>query len=185
MTAFFTRIARRWVLIAGGGVTPADGAVPAMTMVTVATAAGSVPISWSLGLGGEVGGLQLKNVSMQQYCCMTTSQHIHTWWTRLLALCVCAQPGDPAGPQAECRPNPRMVWGSCLYLPSPRLLSPPGGFRLRWTRCWAMPRLLEPSWLQLQRWGGGGPVEGCRVVAGSSGTILCVPTEDFQLAAVK
>jgi hypothetical protein len=45
MTAFFTRIARRGVLIAGGGVTPADGAVPTMAMVTVAEAAGSVPIS--------------------------------------------------------------------------------------------------------------------------------------------
>jgi hypothetical protein len=48
-----------------------------------------------------------------------------------------------------------------------------------------MPRLLEPSWLQLWRWGGGGPAEGCRVAVGSSGTILCVPTEDFQLAAAK
>jgi hypothetical protein len=116
---------------------------------------------------------------------MTTSKHIHTWWTRLLALCVCAQPSDPAGPQAECRPTPRMVRGSCLYSPSPRLLSPPGGFRLRWTHCRAVPQLLEPSWLQLRRWGGGGPAEGCRVAAGSSGTILCVPTEDFQLAAAK
>jgi hypothetical protein len=67
MTAFFTRIARRGVLVAGGGVTPADGAVPATAMVTVAAAAGSVPISWSLGLGGEAGGLQMENVSMQQY----------------------------------------------------------------------------------------------------------------------
>jgi hypothetical protein len=67
MTAFFTRIARRGVLVAGGGVTPADGAVPAMVMVTVAAAAGSVPISWSSGLGGEAGGLQMENVSMQQY----------------------------------------------------------------------------------------------------------------------
>jgi hypothetical protein len=53
MTAFFTRIA--------------DGAVPATAMVTVTTATGSVPISWSLGLGGEAGGLQMENVSMQQY----------------------------------------------------------------------------------------------------------------------
>jgi hypothetical protein len=67
MTAFFTRIARRGVLVAGSGVTPADGAVPATAMVTVTAAAGSVPISWSLGLGGEVGGLQMENVSMQQY----------------------------------------------------------------------------------------------------------------------
>jgi hypothetical protein len=50
MTAFFTRIAHRGVLVAGGGVTPADGAVPATAMVTVAGATGSIPISWSLGL---------------------------------------------------------------------------------------------------------------------------------------
>jgi hypothetical protein len=45
MTAFFTGIARRGVLVASGGVTPADGAVPATAMVTVAAAAGFVPIS--------------------------------------------------------------------------------------------------------------------------------------------
>jgi hypothetical protein len=67
MTAFFTRIAHRGVLVADGGVTPADGAVPATAMVTVAAAARSVPISWSLGLGGEAGGLQMENVSMQLY----------------------------------------------------------------------------------------------------------------------
>jgi hypothetical protein len=45
MTAFFTRIARRGVLVADGWVTPANGAVPATAMVTVTAAAGSVPIS--------------------------------------------------------------------------------------------------------------------------------------------
>jgi hypothetical protein len=45
MTAFFTRIAHRGVLVAGCGVTPVDGAVAATTMVTVPEAAGSVSIS--------------------------------------------------------------------------------------------------------------------------------------------
>jgi hypothetical protein len=45
MIAFFTRIAHRGVLVAGGGVTPANGAVPTTAMVTVTEAAGSVPIS--------------------------------------------------------------------------------------------------------------------------------------------
>jgi hypothetical protein len=67
MTAFFTRIARRAVLVAGSGVTPADGAVSTTAMVTVTKAAGSVPISWSLGLDGEAGGLQMENVIIQQY----------------------------------------------------------------------------------------------------------------------
>jgi hypothetical protein len=71
MTAFFTLIARRvltTVLVAGGGVTPAGGAVPATTMVTapVAEADGSVPISSRPG-SGEAGGLQMDTVSVQQY----------------------------------------------------------------------------------------------------------------------
>jgi hypothetical protein len=72
MTAFFTLMARgvpTMVLVAGGGGTPAGGVVPATAMVTdpVAEAAGSVPISWRPGSGGEAGGLRTASVSMQQY----------------------------------------------------------------------------------------------------------------------
>lgn len=72
MIAFFTLMARgvpTMVLVAGGGVTPTGGVVPATAMVTdpVAEAAGSVPISWHRGSGGEVGGLQPENISVQQY----------------------------------------------------------------------------------------------------------------------
>jgi hypothetical protein len=72
MTAFFTLTARgvpTMVLVAGGGVTPAGGTVLATAMVTdpIAEAARSVPISWRPGSGGEAGGLQMENVSMQQY----------------------------------------------------------------------------------------------------------------------
>jgi hypothetical protein len=72
MTVFFTLMARgvpTMVLVAGGGVTPVGGVVPAMAMVTdpIAEAAGSVPISWHPGSGGEAGGLQMENVSVQQY----------------------------------------------------------------------------------------------------------------------
>jgi hypothetical protein len=72
MTAFFTLMTRgvsTLVLVAGGGATPAGGVVPATAMVIdpVAEAAGSVPVSWRPGPGGEVGGLQTENVSMQQY----------------------------------------------------------------------------------------------------------------------
>jgi hypothetical protein len=185
MTAFFTRIAHRGVLVVGGGVSLADGTVPATAMVTTAVAVGSVSISWRPSRGGEAGGLQMGNVSMQQYWCMTTRQHVHTWRTRFLALFTCAQPGDPAGPQAQYRPTPRMVRGSCLYSLPPRLLSPPGGFCPLWIRCHVEPRLLGPSWLQPRRWGGGGPAGGCRVAAGSSGTTLCAPAEGFQLAAAE
>jgi hypothetical protein len=64
ITAFFPRMARRGVLVAGGGVTPADGAVPATAMVTVAEDAGSVSTSSSSVLGGEAEGLQLDIVSV-------------------------------------------------------------------------------------------------------------------------
>jgi hypothetical protein len=70
MTAFFTLIARgvsTTALVAGGGVTSAGGTVPATAMVTdpVADAVGSVPISWCSSSGGEAGGLQMDNVSVQ------------------------------------------------------------------------------------------------------------------------
>jgi hypothetical protein len=116
---------------------------------------------------------------------MTTRQHVRTWRIRLLVLFVCAQPGDPAGPQVGFRSTPRMVRGSSLYSPPPQLLSPLGGFRLPWTRSQAEPWLLEPSWLRPRRLGGGGPAEGYRVAAGSSGITLCAPADGFQLATVE
>jgi hypothetical protein len=72
MTVFFTRMTRgvsASVLATGGGVTPAGGVVPATTMETdpVAEAAGSVPISRRPSPGGEAGGLQTENVSVQQH----------------------------------------------------------------------------------------------------------------------
>jgi hypothetical protein len=72
MTAFFTLRAcgvSTTVLVAGGGVTPAGGAVPATAMVTVSVevVGGSVSTSWRLGSGGEADGLQKGSVSVQQY----------------------------------------------------------------------------------------------------------------------
>jgi hypothetical protein len=79
MRAFFTLRARgvsTTVLVAGGRVTPADGAVPTTAMVTapVAEADGSVPTSSRSGSGGEAGGLQMDNVSVQQYRYLTIQQ---------------------------------------------------------------------------------------------------------------
>jgi hypothetical protein len=45
--------------------------------------------------------------------------------------------------------------------------------------------MLEPALLLPQRWEEGGLVGGCRVVVGNSGTTLCVPVEDFQLAVAE
>jgi hypothetical protein len=94
MTVFFTFRARgvsTMVLVAGGSVTSASGAVPTTAMVTdpVAEADGSVPTSWRSGSGGEAGGLQKDNASVQQYR-YVTRQEIHSWRTRLLVLSVCA-----------------------------------------------------------------------------------------------
>jgi hypothetical protein len=79
MTSFFTLRARgvsTTVLVAGGGVTPAGGVVPATAMVTapIAEADGSVPTSWRSGSGGEASGLQIDNVSVQRYRYLTIQQ---------------------------------------------------------------------------------------------------------------
>jgi hypothetical protein len=151
----------------------------------IAEADGSVPTSWRSGSTGEVGGLQKDNVSVQQYRYMTTRQKIHTGRTRLLALSICAQHDNPAEPKAEFWSTPRMVQGSCPFSPPPRPPFQPGGSRFSWSRCPAVPRLLELSSLRLRHCGEGSPVEGCWVAEGSSGTTLCVPTEDFQLVVAE
>jgi hypothetical protein len=70
MTALFTHKARRGVPVAGGGVSPAGGAVPATAMVTAAEADGADSTSSGSVLGGEAEGLQRDIVSMQQYRCL-------------------------------------------------------------------------------------------------------------------
>jgi hypothetical protein len=72
MTAFFTLRAHgvsTTVLVAGGEVTPAGGAVPATVIVTVSVevVGGCVSIPWRLGSGGDADGLQKDSVIMQQY----------------------------------------------------------------------------------------------------------------------
>jgi hypothetical protein len=78
-TAFFTLKAcgiSTTVLVAGGGLTPADCAVPTTAMVTVPIEVvdGSVPTSWCLELGEEADGMQKDSVSMQQYRYLTIQQ---------------------------------------------------------------------------------------------------------------
>jgi hypothetical protein len=111
----------------------------------------------------------------------STKQQTNTWKIRLLPPSACAPPDDPAVPKAELRSTPRLAWRSCSFPPLLQLPSPPGGFRSPWIRCWAKAQLLEPSSLRQRRWGVGGLAEGCRAMAGSCGTIPCVPAEDSQL----
>jgi hypothetical protein len=102
-----------------------------------------------------------------------------------IVLSACASPDNPAGPEAEFRSTPRLVRGNCPSSPPPRLPSLPGGSHPPWTHCCVEPGLSEPSSLQQRRWGGGGLAEGCRVAAGSCGTVLCAPAEGFQLVAAE
>jgi hypothetical protein len=74
MTAFFTRKAHHGVSVAGGGVSPAGGAVPATAMVTAVVADGADPTSSGSVLGGEAEGLQMDTVSMQQHRCLAIKQ---------------------------------------------------------------------------------------------------------------
>jgi hypothetical protein len=157
MADFFSLRARGFittVLVAGGGVTTADGEVPATAMVTipadvvdgsvpavsVALPAGtssqlnSAPITfWRLGPLGEAGGLQNRQCkhSTTPIFDNSTEQALHTWGVRLRALYVCALLDDPEGPMARLRPTPRMIRGSCSSSPSLRLPFPPGGSRFR------------------------------------------------------
>jgi hypothetical protein len=65
--ALFTRKACRGISVAGGGVSPANGAVPATAMVTVAEADGAAPSSSGSAREEEVEGLQENIVSTSQY----------------------------------------------------------------------------------------------------------------------
>jgi hypothetical protein len=84
-------------------------------------------------------------------------------------------------PRAGLRLTPWLVQGSRSVSPLLQLPSPPGGSRPPWTRCCAELQLCEPSLPRQRRWGGGGLAGGYRVMAGSCGTILCVPAEGSQL----
>jgi hypothetical protein len=87
MMAFFTRKARGGVPVAGGGVSPARGAVLATAMVTAAVAGGADPTSSGLVLGGEAEGLQMDTVSIQQYRCLAIQQGSKTIPGRYDYLC--------------------------------------------------------------------------------------------------
>jgi hypothetical protein len=57
LMALFTRKACRGVSVAGGGVSPASGAVPATAMVTVVVVDGAAPTSSGSVLEDEAEGL--------------------------------------------------------------------------------------------------------------------------------
>jgi hypothetical protein len=67
MMAFFTRKAWRGTPVAGGGVSPAGGAVPVTAMITAAVADGADPTSSGSVRGGEAEGLQMDIFSMRHY----------------------------------------------------------------------------------------------------------------------
>jgi hypothetical protein len=73
--ALFTRKACRGVSVAGGGVSPADGAVPATAMVTAAAADGAVSSSSGSAREEEAEGLQEDIVSMTRYQQITIQQN--------------------------------------------------------------------------------------------------------------
>jgi hypothetical protein len=186
MPDFFSLSARGFittVLVAGSGVTPADGEVPATATVTTPADVvdGSVPAVsaappagtsspanlaptsfWCLGSGGEVEGLQNRQ---RKHLTTTrldnsTRRQLHTWWFRLRTLYVCAPPDEPEGPMVRFPPTPRMIRRSCSCLSSLQLPSLPRGSRSRSSRRWAEHQMLELFSLQPRRWVEGGPVWG-------------------------
>jgi hypothetical protein len=187
LMALFTRKACHGVFVAGGGVSPASGVVPATAMVTAAAADGAAPTSSGSVLGDEVEGLQRGHYQRIIILMFSNSpkHQINTWKIRLLQLSTSAPTDDPAVPKVELRSTPRLARRSCPFSPLLRLLSPPGGSHPPWSRCYAEPRQCEPSLLRQRCWGGSGPAGGCRVAAGSCGTVLYVLAEGFQLAAAE
>jgi hypothetical protein len=174
MPDFFSLSARGFitmVLVAGGGVTPAEGArcpgaVPASATVTTpadvvdgsvlvvsaeppagtSSPANLAPTTfWRLGLGGEAEGLQNRQLKHSTTTRLdnSTRWRLHTWWVRLQTLCVCVPPDDPEGPMARLLPTPWMIWGSCSCSPSLQLPSPPGGSRSWSSRRWQSIRCLS------------------------------------------
>jgi hypothetical protein len=139
------------VLIAGGGVTPAEGAgcpgeVPATVIVTTpaeevdgsvpavsaeppagtSPPANAVPTTFRhLGSGGEEEELQHRQSKHPTTTKLDNSRRRrpHTWWVRLRLLCACVPPDDPEGPMARLLPTPLMIQGVVLVrLPFSRLL---------------------------------------------------------------
>jgi hypothetical protein len=155
MPDFFSLSARGFittVLVASGGVTPADGEVPATATVTTPADVvdGSVPAVsaeppagtsspanlapttfWCLGSGGEAEGLQnrQRKHSTTTRFDNSTRQRLLTWWVRLHTLCVCEPPDNPEGQMARLLPTQQMIRGSCSCSPSLRLPSLPGSIR--------------------------------------------------------
>jgi hypothetical protein len=187
MPDFFSLSARGFtttVLIAGGGVTLAEGAgcpseVPATAMVTT-------PAEVVDGLGVEEEGLQHRQSKQPTHTRLdnSTRRRPHTWWVRLCLLYACVPPDDLEGLMARLLPTPRMIRGSCSCSPSLQLPSPPGVSRFQLSRRWANRQMIEPFLLQLRRWEEGGMVGGCRLVAGNSSTTPCVPAEASQSTEV-
>jgi hypothetical protein len=115
----------------------------------------------------------------------TTKQQTSTRKIRFPMPFACAPPDDPTAPRAELRSTLRLARRSCPFSPPLRFPSPPGGSRPPWTRCCDELQLLEPFLLRQRRWGEGGLAEGCRAVAGSCDTTLCVPAEDPRLVTAQ
>jgi hypothetical protein len=170
LTALFTRKACHDVSVAGGGVSPAGGVVPATAMVTAAVANGPAPSSSGSVLGEEVEGLQKGHCQRITILMFGNSpkHQINTCKIRLLQLFASAPTDDPAVPKVELRSTPRLARRSCPFSPLLRLLSPPGGSRPPWSRCYAEPGLCEPSLLRQWHWEEvvrPGDVESRRVAA--------------------
>jgi hypothetical protein len=186
MMAFFTRKARCGVPIACGGVSPAGGAVPTTAMVTAAAADRADLTSSSPVLVGEAEGLQLDTVSMQQYRCLATQQgskpipgrldylrfplahHPTTLWDQRQSF------GQLHGWSRGVVP-PRLPFGFLLRQGLPSSVDSP------LCSAWATRALFASAAALGRRWSA----EGCRVAAGSCGTILCAPAEGFQLAVAE
>jgi hypothetical protein len=90
----------------------------------------------------------------------------------------------PRGTDGKASTNSTDDPGELFLFAFPSVAFSIGGISFQLSRRCAARQTIEPFLLQLRRWEEGGVVGGCRLVADNSGTMPCVPAEDFQSAEV-
>jgi hypothetical protein len=183
LMALFTRKACRGISVAGGGVSPANGAVPATAMVMAAAADGAISSSSGSAREEEAEGLQEDSVSMTQYQHIAIQQGNNKYPEDSISCAFRFRTIQrPCGTSGKASANSTTGSRICSVVLLLQLPPPPRGSHPLWTHYCAELQLCEPFWLLQRRWGGGGPAGANRVIAGSCGIVLCVPAEGSQLA---
>jgi hypothetical protein len=183
--ALFTRKARRGISVVGGGVSPANGAVPATAMVTAAVADGAASSSSGSAQEEEVEGLQEDIVSTTHHQHIAIQQDNNKYPEDSISCTFRFRTIlQPCGTSGKASANSTTGSEELSRRASPSASSSTWGLVSSVARrscpVVLLLQLCEPFWLLQQRWGGGGLAGGYWVTAGSCGIVRCVPAEGSQ-----